>query len=194
MIFRWLSRYDTLLHSRPVTTKVATATLLSALNDVVLQRYATSSTATHHDAKRTVRQAFWSGPLMATTLHFWMELLARLPARGPLPAPIVCLAVDSFTLMPLSHVAFVAYISATMHGSFEHVAADAREKLGPLLRAGYCVIPPTMLVNLLIVPLRFRVLFLNVTLGVGYGAFLNFRVNKAPESRMPPRRDSSSYS
>ena len=108
--------------------------------------------------------------------------------------------------MPLSHVVYVAYISAFAHGTAQHIEDDLRRQLRPLLKAGYCTIPPVMLLNLWAVPLRFRVLFLNVTLGVGYSAFLNWSVNRsdvsleaaepASSEGVPPEltRRNSSYS
>ena len=193
-----LSRYDRLLITRPLVTKVASATLLSIGTDVTLQRLTLSQSS--HDIQRTARQAAWSGPIMAPTMHAWMNVLAKLPAWGPLPAPVVSLAVDTFTLMPFSHVVYVAFLSGAEHGSTAHIKSDIRAKLGPLLQAAFVVIPPVMLINLWLVPLRYRVFFLNVTLGVGYGGYLNWLVNRAsPESAEAgrsklPRRDSSSYS
>ena len=172
-----LARYDRLLNTRPLVTKVTTATAISVCTDIGLQRF-TSRQPHTHDVHRTVRQATWSGPIMATMLHHWMNVLATIPSWGPLPAPIVRLAVDTFTLMPFSHVLYIGYLSAAEHSSPDRVASDLREKLGPLLRAGYATIPPVMLVNLWVIPLRFRVLFLNLVLGVGYGAFLNWQVNR----------------
>ena len=80
--------------------------------------------------------------------------------------------------MPLTHVVYVTYLSTAQHGSTKRVLPDLREKLAPLLCAGYMVIPPTMLINLWLVPLRFRVLFLNVVLGVGYGGYMNWQINR----------------
>ena len=200
-MLRLLSHYDKLLIARPITTKVATATFLTTATDVGLQRLANpSAPASSHDVHRTFRHALWSGPIMGPGLHYWFNWLARIPGFGPIPGPVVRLAVDSATLMPASHVAYVAYMSSMMYGSTEHVATDINDKLGPLLKSGYAAIPPVMLINLWVVPLRFQLLFVNVTLGVCYAGWMNYVMNSqtaaaaADKAKKQLRRNTTSYS
>ena len=185
MLSRLLQRYDAQLVTRPLTTKSITAFGISCVTDVSMQRLVpppapkqSSSSEASLDAGRIARQSVWSGAIMAPILHYWFKLLERVPALGPLPAPIARLAVDSATLMPLSHVFYFAYMSFWVHGgSTTHISDDLQARLLPALKAGYVVIPATMLVNLTLVPLRFRVLFVNLVLGAGWGGFLNLMAN-----------------
>eukprot|EP00966_Prymnesium_polylepis_P078483 1819352-Prymnesium_polylepis.1 len=189
MLFRLLARYDSLLVARPIATKTATAIAISGVTDVGLQRFlppppptATQSphAAQPHDFQRTLRQTAWSGA-MGPVMHWWFgSVLSRLPALGPLPAPVVGVLFDQATLMPLSHVAYFAYISlATNGGSTERVTSDVHERLWPTLRTGFAVVPGVLLFNLALVPLRYRVLFVNVVLGMGYGGYINWMGNRA---------------
>ena len=59
-VFGMLARYDRLLSTRPLVTKVTTATAISVCTDIGLQRF-TSRQPHTHDVHRTVRQATWSG-------------------------------------------------------------------------------------------------------------------------------------
>ena len=185
MLSRLLQRYDAQLVMRPLRTKSITAFGISVATDVSLQRLVpppapkqSSSSGASLDARRIARQSIWSGAIMAPMLHHWFKLLERVPALGPLPGPIVRLAVDSATLMPLSHVLYFAYMSFWVHGgSTTYISADLHANLPPALKAGYVVIPATMLVNLTLVPLRARVLFVNLVLGAGWGGFLNLMAN-----------------
>jgi len=184
-MLRLLARYDTVLQTHPLPTKMATAGLLSTSTDLALQSTA-GVPPLEQDHHRTARQAIWSGVIMAPNLHVWMNVLARIPSFFSIPAPLLRLAVDTFTFMPASHVAYVAFLSTAAHGSAAHIEADMREKLEPLLRAGYAVIPPVMLVNLMVVPLRFRVLFINTLLGVGYGSYMNYVINRRAAAAVEP--------
>ena len=173
MLSRLLQRYDAQLVTRPLTTKSITAFGISCVTDVSMQRLVpppapkqSSSSEASLDAGRIARQSIWSGAIMAPMLHYWFKLLERVPA------------VDSATLMPLSHVFYFAYMSFWVHGgSTTHISDDLQARLLPALKAGYVVIPATMLVNLTLVPLRFRVLFVNLVLGAGWGGFLNLMAN-----------------
>ena len=189
MLARALARYDAILKAQPLRTKTTTALGLAFCTDACLQCYSKTAgrrdgrsdhASTHWlDANRLARQSVWSGVVMAPLLHTWFNWLARIPALGPVLAPVVRVAIDTVTLMPATHVVYFAYTSVLKHnGSTAHVTAEVGEKLYPTLRAGIVVIPSAMLINMSIVPLRFRVLFINLVLGVGYGAFLNVMANE----------------
>lgn len=156
--------YMSLLESRPIATRVITATLISALGDIVCQHLVPPSGG--YDVTRTVRFAAWQ-MLSTPVQHVWFTQLQR-----RVPSALARVAVDQLVYAPPATAAFLWYM-----GGFELV----KEKGWTTLAANFAVWPAVQAINFSFVPARFNVLACNVV-----GFFWSIMLSKLATS--PPLR------
>jgi len=174
-----LSRYDIALQQAPLRTKALTSSAISAFGDAVVQR-STNGGDSRLDVSRTARQVTFSAIISPVT-HSWFKLLALVPSVGPVPASMLCVLADQAVFSPPVHILYFAWTSAARSGfahSLSEVKADVEVKLLPALKANLLVWPAAVYLNVTLVPLNYRVLFVN-GVGLGYGMLMTWMAHHA---------------
>lgn len=100
-------------------------------------------------------------------LHGWFSMLTRIA-----PTPLRRVLIDQLSFGPLAHVAFFTYMPLAKGGSLDDVKAELKAKFLPALCANWMVWPLVQAVNFTYMPLRYRVLFVNIV-GCFYSVFLS---------------------
>ena len=174
--------YDRLLTAAPFRTKALTACCISATGDVLVQLLSRhDASPSVFDACRTLRQVVWSG-CSSPFVHLEYNLLAVLPPLGPLPASVTGVIVSQVVFSPAFHVVYFAWISSAQSGFTRPVAqvkSDVCRKLWPAMQASFLVWPIVTGLNIVFVPLQYRVLFVNLA-GMGYGMLMSWMANEPP--------------
>ena len=112
-------------------------------------------------------------------------MLSNVQAVGPVPASVMCVLADQALFSPPVHIAYFSWVAAAKSGfsrSLAEVKADVEAKLLPALKANLVVWPAAIFVNVTLVPLNYRVLFVN-GVGLGYGMLMTWMAH-SPEPKM----------
>lgn len=154
-------RYLKQLEQKPLKTKAVTAGALAAASDVLAQRLTFKGPL---NWRRTLAIALfglvWSGP----SNHYWQRFLEQLfPGRRDGAAVLQKVAVDQLVYGPLCNVLFMSYISMFVEGrSLSFTQSKLRQDWLATQLHGWKVWPLAALLNYRYVPLKLRVLFVNL--------------------------------
>ncbi|KAI9011295.1 hypothetical protein BC832DRAFT_529522 [Gaertneriomyces semiglobifer] len=167
-------RYLELLEERPLVTKAVTAGVIGAAGDVLAQRI----TKPEHqafvwDKQRTVRLGLYGLLVGAPLTHGWYKVLdKRLGAGMDMATSAKKVAADQiFAAAPFTCMFFAC--NSYMEGlSTKDVKERIERNLWPTLKANWAVWPAFLIFNFRYVPLKLRVLTVNI-LGLGWGTYLS---------------------
>ncbi|KXS10765.1 hypothetical protein M427DRAFT_158774 [Gonapodya prolifera JEL478] len=211
MFHSLLSRYLTLLETRPIATKAVTASAIAAAGDVLAQaiesRAATkpspfnnasatsgSSTPSHHrdsDARmawwspsRTLRLASFGFLFAGPVTHYWYITLDRLVSPSMTArSALLKMAIDQTTMAPASVAVFFTYHGLYQGWEWDRIKKKVEREAWPTLVANWVLWPAALLVSFRFVPLDLRVLWMNVV-GLGWGTYLSL-VQQEPHHAAP---------
>eukprot|EP00906_Rhabdomonas_costata_P005156 RCo007737 len=180
-------RYVELLASRPLSTRCVTAFFLLGSSDVVRQGIELQlHRHTQWDASRTLRMSLWYSVIHAPVYHLWLIMLDR--HIGPSQSPrIVAIKVlmDCFIFAPTILGSFI-FANSLMQG---HSVAEARQSWYPkyvsVMQVAWAYWLPVHVVNYGVIPLAFRLLFVNTAMlvfGVLLSALVNTPKDHGPET------------
>ncbi|CAK0760882.1 hypothetical protein CVIRNUC_002809 [Coccomyxa viridis] len=165
-------RYLRQLEKRPLETKALTSAGLAGLSDIVAQRIVSRGVL---NWRRTAAMALfglvWSGPSM----HFWQQLQERIfKGRRDTATLIKRVLLDQLTFGPLSNAVFMSYIALVVEGrSFDFTKAKLYTDFSGVQKNGWRLWPLASWVTYQYIPLRLRVLFVNVV-AFFWSTFLNY--------------------
>lgn len=137
--------YMSLLETRPITTRVITATLISGLGDAICQHLVPAPGG--FDIARTVRFASWA-VLITPLQHLWFTALQR-----RFPSALTRVAFDQLVFAPPATAAFLMYMGG---------GALVKERAWATLHANWLVWPAVQAINFAFIPQKFTVLACNV--------------------------------
>ncbi len=163
-------KYHALLHDKPILVKSVTTGCIIGLSDVAVQHAQTQQI----DLRRTAiigigYGACWFGPVMHCITTAWSRLLPSTLLFGAFKT-----AVDMVTSFPINLAINLSVQAVAREGMSANVLQSVQNNLWPSWTAGLCVWPPyTMLMHTLI-PLHYRVLWMNVG-SLFWNGFMIFR-------------------
>ncbi|BDA42748.1 Peroxisomal membrane protein PMP22 [Coccomyxa sp. Obi] len=154
-------RYLRRLEKNPLQTKALTSSVIAGFSDVVAQRMIWKGPLNwRRTAALAVFGLVWSGPAN----HYWQAFLERV-FRGKRDAATLCKKVllDQLTYGPFNNILFMSYIALIVEGrSWEFTQAKLFRDFAGIQKNGWRLWPLASLINYAYVPLRLRVLFVNV--------------------------------
>ena len=159
--------YDGANATRPITTKSLTSCFMLGCSDAVCQRVMPSSDsaeeASAFDVQRTARMASWGLLVNGPLGHVWYLALERLPLHAAPKALAVAakVAVDQAVWTPPLTFAFFTYEGVLQHETLAQSTGTAAQKLWPTLQANWMVWPLVHLCTFSVIPLNYRVLWVN---------------------------------
>lgn len=172
-----LAAYQSLLERCPILTKAATSAVLFFGGDVGAQCIEHGRIPDSFDTRRTVRMTLWGGLFFAPLAHGWFNLLEKLVKASGTSGVVQRVAWDQLTWTPVINVAFFTYTGLSEGRDLRGTALSVKEKMWPTLRVNWVVWPVVQAVNFSLVPLQFRVLFVNIV-GLFWSGFLSLQANK----------------
>lgn len=155
------SRYLKSLERKPLQTKAITAGFLSGASDVVAQTL-TSNGPLHW--RRTLAIAafgfLWSGP----SNHYWQNFLEKFfKGRRDGATVVQKVVTDQVVYGPICNVLLISYLSLVVEGRSARATKQRLRQDYPRIQLnGWKVWPLAALINYRYVPLKLRVLFVNM--------------------------------
>lgn len=196
-------RYLDLLETKPLPTKAISAFVIGAVGDVIAQSIdpshphqsethdktsttttssSSSSTAVapptrtfHWDKERTLRLSLYGLVFGAPITHGWYKILDRRFGPGmDLTTALKKVAADQ-TIAAAPFTAFFFMVNSAAEGlRWPEIQARLEQNLWPTMKANWAIWPAALAINFWFVPLKLRVLVVNV-LGLGeFGLCLFF--------------------
>lgn len=183
------------------------------LGDVLAQRVLERKVGPH-DWARTRRLAVYGFCFSGPFTYWWYGFLERnvsvatvfaatpgaVPASAAwLPLSVGRMALDQFVCTPIMLAIFMAYngmldhwqsqpsspAPASIDSAWKHAQGKMRETYWPVLRMNWRVWPMVQMLNFAIVPVQYRLLFVNVV-ALGWNAYLSLRLNTVDAKPSPP--------
>mmetsp|Transcript_5564 Transcript_5564/g.9189 ORF Transcript_5564/g.9189 Transcript_5564/m.9189 type:complete len:231 (+) Transcript_5564:132-824(+) len=174
--------YNRALDQRPLLTTSLTAATLMSISDVACQKFeisdktttTTTTTTQRFDQKRTLDVAItgfiWSAPIA----HVWYTLLERVvpPFESKALGVLIRLVLESLIWSPLMVFGYLTCRSVLEGAS---PMERLRQKFTTALVASWKFWPPLSIINYALIPLPYRVLYINILsmLWNGYLTTLN---------------------
>ena len=179
---RVLEAYVARLRSHPFSTNAASALVVCGAGDVLAQRYESGRV----DAYRTAKLAGWGALWMGPAGVVWYAFLER--RGGGLARKVV---TNQLVFAPTTNALFYLYNEALRSGAaaspplLDRYATRMRHEFVPTMCTSVVAWVPAQALNLSLVPLPFRPLFLN-TCFVLWTAYLSHRGHRTYDQREKP--------
>lgn len=185
----YLRRYERAAQSHPLVTKCATCFVGFAVGDVVAQSISRAprvpitsdeiiirqpAVFDGIDPIRTVRMALFGALIAAPQMHVFFHWLEKciMPKSPTHPVAVVSkVAADQLINSPIGTITFFAW-TQTLRGTPDRISSEVSEKLVPTTLAGWRLWPAAQAINFFMVPLQFRVVFINIV-AVGWTCMLS---------------------
>lgn len=171
--------YDGWLRSSPVLTKSVTSAVLFGVADRIAQRVEKLKQRDQDgdrqdDAglERTARMMLWGGVLFAPIAHTWINFVERKVGSAGTAVVAKKILLDMFVFAPNSNMLFFTTTKLMEGHSLGDAFDFAVQKIPKTMAANYMVWPLANVVTYGIVPLRYRILFINCV-SMGWSTFLS---------------------
>lgn len=172
-------RYDTALQNSPYKTKIITNALIFATGDIVTQMYIEKNPNHKFNLKRTLAMAFIGGPLAAPFAHLWyckwVPSFVKNIKNDKLKVVVSVLA-DQLIFTPPLMTSFLFLNDFMLNWNVKKAANNVREKFWRGLKTNWTVWPPVQFINFWLMPIQFRVPFVNFV-GLFWSMYLSHLQN-----------------
>ncbi|KAI8585783.1 hypothetical protein BDZ88DRAFT_491698 [Geranomyces variabilis] len=172
-IARAWRRYLVLLEEKPLVTKCASAGTIAVAGDIIAQRIDRTPEHPDWDPQRTLRLGTYATLIATPLAHGWYKVMdKRIGAGMDITTSLKKVAADQLlAAAPFTALFFVC--NSAMEGcSANEIKTRLQTNLWPTLCANWAIWPAALAINFRYVPLKLRILTLNV-LGLGWGAYLS---------------------
>lgn len=190
----FFAKYNSLIVRRPLLTNVITTGVLFGTGDVLAQKI-TPDRSHGYDYARTGRAVAYGAVFFAPIGDRWMRFLATIKApvnRAMDPKKLI--VFDTIARVAVDQLGFAPFLAIPMYysvmtvlegqGDISTVVPHKIERnWWPTLRANWTVWPAFQALNFSVVPVRFRLLLVNL-FSVGWNCFLSMALHK-PETLDP---------
>lgn len=198
LLRRAAQRYDAALNARPIRTKIATSFTMISLGDVLRQTAlerapAEDQRAARWDPQRTARMAAFGLTVHPVWAHHWFNYLERwhgAAPRGASAAAVLRLGVrkmlcDQLLSAPLFLGTMIAMQALLRGGGLDGVRRNLRETWLETIKSGWCFWSVAHTVNFALVPVHWRVLYMNVASIAIYSWFSGIQAATTGAQRTP---------
>ena len=178
---RFTSWYLHKLEQRPILTKSISSMFLVGAGDAITQTFVHPQST--YDYVRTAKMASYGLIMIGPTLHLWYKVLDRYVARK-YPANYVQtkrektmnairqMVVDQTLFAPLALVQFLGYMGLIEGKPIQSIVDKLKVDMMPTLVANWYLWPAVQMINFALIPLQYRVLFVN-SVSIVWNAYLS---------------------
>ncbi|KAK9450427.1 uncharacterized protein V1518DRAFT_432237 [Limtongia smithiae] len=171
--YKW---YSAMMTSRPILTQCVTTSVLFGAGDFIAQR---ASPDRERDGKydyvRTARMCFHGGVVFAPVVSQWYRLISTrivLPGR-PMAEACLRMAADQLVWAPVGLASFYVSMGVLQLHSWKQIKEELRTKWYPTMVGNYMVWPAVQVLNFRLIPLDYRLMFVNIV-SIAWNAFLSW--------------------
>lgn len=177
MVSRFASKlfahYKTALVKHPYAVQSVQTGALLWLGDVIAQKGLESK---EYDKMRAARMTAM-GIMIGPSVHVWYLTLERfLGKKKDLRTGLTKVAIDQLLFAPIVLVVFISTLSTLEGKSLSEIQTKVRAEFKDLIIANYKLWPAVQVINFTLVPVEYRVLFLQVV-AVGWNTFLAWKLH-----------------
>ena len=175
----WTS-YKVMLSQHPLLTKSVTSSVMTAFSDGICQQLtkgaAKQQTKTKFDFTRSLHVAIvgfvWSGPVT----HNWYSILEKIVTiKNPIGGLIARIILDAIIFSPVTVTGYFACRSILEGSGMAGIRDKLSTRFVPAVTGAWKFWPAANVINFGLVPIEFRVLYMNVLslFWTGYLTLLN---------------------
>ncbi|KAH7720112.1 Mpv17 protein [Aphelenchoides avenae] len=164
-----------ILPSRSFAIQVATAGALAATSDVAVQILIEKKERHQYDIKRTARFALITSCLMAPIQYNWFKYLDRIHGKV-IPTGVKRMLIDQTFAAPILTTTFIFSLNFFQSRNVDYAAAQTRNLIVPVMITNYKIWPIVQTLNMSVVPLHYRVVFLQ-TVAIFWNMYLSYMTN-----------------
>lgn len=164
------TKYNVLLETHPLTTKIVTGGTIAAIGDVNCQVFLEPDQP--FSVKRVAIFSLLSGVFISPILHGWYRFLTRAVPGTANSAIVKRLALDQLVFAPCCLPVFFTAL-LTLEGNADKVPEKLAQEWWPAVKTNWWVWVPAQLINFRFVPGNLQVLFSNV-MGLFWNSYLSY--------------------
>ncbi|KAF1330492.1 Peroxisomal membrane mpv17 pmp22-like protein, partial [Globisporangium splendens] len=164
------AKYNTLLQTHPVSTKIVTGSAIAAIGDINCQAFLEPDT--RFSVKRVMIFTFLGGVFISPILHVWYGFLGRVVPGTTNAAIAKRLALDQLGFAPTFLPIFFTVL-LTLEGNVDKVPEKLKKDWWSAVKTNWGVWVPAQLINFRFVPGSLQVLFSNVV-GLFWNSYLSY--------------------
>lgn len=182
LVLAW-ARYQDQLKGHPMRTKALTACTLAGLSDLIAQNITRAPLNRRRSLAVALYGLLWSGPAG----HCWQNLVQQL-FKGKNDSNAIALKVmlDNLIFSPVMNLFFMTYMAAVVEGQSWSTSRSCIQVAFPAVQAqAWKLWPIVSFINYTYVPLRLRVLLINIV-ALFWSTFLNLNVRSAATNKTAP--------
>lgn len=153
-----VSLYTHFLTRHPLKTKMVTSSLLAGLSDIITQVLEST-----RSPRRVLSMAIAGGILTAPMFHYLYTYLEHIIPSTSIKGVAAHLLTDQLLAAPIWLILFLPLIPLLEGHSLRTAMTKTRRDFRPGLAATWSIFPLIQAVNFSVVPVKARVLVLNVT-------------------------------
>ena len=173
-IIRYLKKTTNVLFSRYLlVTNTAITVGLGCTGDVLQQNYERVRGRQEKLDQHRTSQVFITGFVVGPTCHFWYKCLDHFWPGRSLSTVLRKVLIDQVVFSPVNIGMFLIMIGYLNGYSTPRILADLKDKGLDLLKAEWIVWPPAQLVNFLLLPTKYRVLYDN-TVSLAFDSYYSY--------------------
>lgn len=198
MARRFRLLYDDWLHRAPLLTKASTSAVLFGTGDRIAQRIEAHYKSKEEDGDReeadrshdpevgslvgptvarTMRMMAWGAFIHTPLMHTWYNTVDRVIQGRNMAAVLKKVVADMIFVAPQMPIWFFTSTQLMEGIPFREALDVAIAKTPATVAANYSLWPMTNIVTFGVVPLEYRLLFVNVV-SLGWSAYLSQRASK----------------
>jgi protein Mpv17 len=210
MARRFRLLYDGWLHRYPLLTKATTSAMLFGTGDRIAQRieayYEDDSDTSAIEARtagsdgtaegivsptvaRTMRMMAWGAFIHTPLMHTWYNTVDRVVKGRGMTAVLKKVVSDMILVAPQMPIWFFTSTQLMEGVPFRDALDVAIVKTPATVAANYSLWPMTNIITFGVVPLEYRLLFVNIV-SLGWSAYLSEQASKPVENERREVRDS----
>lgn len=174
----WLQRslrlYDHACKTRPIVTASITSGALMGGGDVLCQTLQGKGVPEEgYDGKRVIQMASWGVVIYGTIAHGWYSGIEKVIRCNGARGTVAKVAADQFVLTPPLTIAFFSWQHYFAGMDLRKALVLGVDRFPPTFKVDLCVWPWVHLVTFSIMPVAFRVLWVNGA-NLLWNCFLSF--------------------
>ncbi|XP_065161687.1 mpv17-like protein 2 [Atheta coriaria] len=162
-----------------LVTNIALSTGLSALGDIIEQRYEIFIDHIHKWDPIRTRNMAATGVSAGLITHWWYNILERKVPGNTIQVVLKKVMLDQFICSPISIASFFMTLAILEQSDMHTVVIEIKQKAWRLYAAEWVIWPPAQFINFYVMPHRFRVLY-DSTISLFYDIYTSYVKNKLP--------------
>ncbi|KAK9458100.1 hypothetical protein V1511DRAFT_491757 [Dipodascopsis uninucleata] len=173
--YKW---YNAKLVARPLLTQCVSTGVLFGIGDAIAQLALPgldNGEKKKYDYIRTLRLCFHGGVVFAPMVSQWYRLISTrivIPGRPNIEA-LARMAADQTIWAPFGIASFYVSMGVLQMQPWEEIKHEVKTKWGPTMVGNYAVWPIVQLINFRLMPLEYRLLFVNV-ISIAWNSYLSW--------------------